>query len=83
MEEKNNFQRLLESISPEEKELLKKYSTDELKYVDEKDISALQELQKRTGTIWNSGSEGIKPGKCVGLSIHGGLVYDALFNKNP
>lgn len=77
-EEKSYFLRVVESISPDEKELLRKYNPT--RRVDEVDILTLNKLKKRReGIIWHEGylDEDIKPKQLVGLTIFGGWVYDA------
>lgn len=80
-EEKSYFLRVVESISPGEKELLRKYEPTR---VVKGDIPSLNKLKKRrTGIIWHEGflDEDIKPKQLVGLTIFGGWVYDALAEK--
>ena len=79
---KKQFLRMVESISPDEKELLRKYKPT--RRVDEVDIPALNELKKRRrGIIWHEGylDEDITPKQLVGMTIFGGWVYDALVEK--
>ena len=80
--EKSYFHRVVESISPNERELLRKYESGCL--VDKGDIPSLNKLKKRrTGIIWHEGflDEDIKPKQLVGLTIFGGWVYGALAEK--
>lgn len=81
-EEKGYFLRVVESISPDEKELLRKYKST--RRVVKGDIPSLEKLRKRRrGIIWHDGylDEDIKPKQLVGLTIFGGWVYDALAEK--
>jgi len=80
--EKSYFLRVVESISLDEKELLRKYKPT--RRVHKKDIPTLEKLRKkRKGIIWHEGyfDEDIKPKQLVGLTIFGGWVYDALAEK--
>ena len=83
MSEKDSyFWRTLESITPEEKELLRKY--EPTRRVNNGDIPSLNKFKKRrTGIIWHEGflDEDIKPKQLVGLTIFGGGICDKLFNK--
>ena len=48
VKEKSRFQKVLESITPEEKKLLEKYSSlNDLQIVEEEDIPTLQNTNKR------------------------------------
>ena len=81
-EEKSYFLRVVESISPDEKELLRKYKST--RRVVKGDIPSLEKLRKRRkGIIWHDGylDEDIKPKQLVGLTIFGGWVYVALVEK--
>ena len=80
--EKSYFLRVVESISPDEKQLLRKYKST--RRVVKGDIPSLNKLKKRrTGIIWHEGflDEDIKPKQLVGLTIFGGWVCDALAEK--
>ena len=83
MSEKDSyFWRTLESITPEEKKLLRKYESG--RQVDNGDIPSLNKFKKRrTGIIWHEGflDEDIKPKQLVGLTIFGGWVCDKLFDN--